>query len=272
MKKYFLKKMLVIIVLVLICVIVLKEVAIMIILEYRLDDGTTFLLKGTLKTLLILFSIYQIVKENFFNLKFIFKNIFLSIIISLTFLFFSLNHTFNKLIELKIHTSNYKNFSYLFNCLCTGFFEELFFRILIFGYCSQILYKSDKKTYYREIIVTSLLFGIMHISNFFNPEYTSVSVLNQIMLAISLGIFLQCLFLRFNNIFLNGMFHGLINYNGMKNTILFNYHSDSNNISNFSNFIQTFISMLLISIIFILPISYLLQKNQKNKLIAKVVE
>lgn len=224
-----------------------------------------FIIQAFWKLFLLLLTIYIIKKDKSFNLNYIFKNNILCLLISSLFVYLSISSTLNYMIEKKIIISNFNHYSYLFRCLGTGFFEELFFRYLIFGLICRILKTNNSKNIYKEILLTSFIFGIVHSSNFFNSNYDSFSVINQMLFAFDIGVLLQCIFIRTNNIILISIIHSLVNYNGMRNSVLFKIenHSVSQNI--IDDFLQTLITFFILGfIVFIL--GYLIIRNRKIKL------
>ncbi|HLP63209.1 CPBP family intramembrane glutamic endopeptidase [Flavobacterium sp.] len=230
-----------------------------------------FLYQLIVKVLLIFSTIYFIKKESFFNLKYVFKNNILSFLLCSLFLYFSIKNTLSSIKELNLEISNFKHFTYLFQCLSTGFFEECFFRILIFGYVCMIFKEKQTQNYYQQVILTSALFSIVHLTNIFNKEVDPYSVLNQMIFAFIFGVLLQSIFYRINNIVLNSVIHGLINYNGMVKSKLFNIVDTSSNTSVLDDFIQSLLTAIILGILIVAPITYFALKNKKNNLIIEDV-
>jgi membrane protease YdiL (CAAX protease family) len=221
------------------------------------DYQDSFESKIIFKVILIIITVVVIVKYSLFDsLKsrkfFLF---FLLISLLMTILsFFSIKHDIE---NNSLNISNYKHF--LLSCFGVGLFEELFFRIFMFSFILKILEK-DKKRLLKSIIFTSLFFGFAHFSNFFNPEYSKLSVINQSLFAFSIGILFQSLYVRFNSFIFIVTLHALTNYFGSYRTKLFEINNNMN--TNYENdFFSTLLSIAMFSIIVIL-ISYFLVRKK----------
>ena len=90
--------------------------------------------------------------------------------------------------------------------LVLGLWEELVFRGIIFSY----LLKKHKKSFHIPILISSLVFGIGHSINV--SMSSPVSVLNQVIYAIFMGLLFAALLVRTRNIWLCGLMHGLLNF------------------------------------------------------------
>lgn len=159
--------------------------------------------------------------------------------------------------------SIFDNLLFLIYCIAVGMFEELFFRIFIFFFLLKILDKKKKRLIYS-IILTSFIFGFSHLTNLLNPEFENISVINQILFAISIGIILQSIFIRTRSLILIICLHALINYHGSYKNHLYETTEILDAQSTFIDFITTFISIILFTVLIILPISYLLVKKNRN--------
>ena len=85
--------------------------------------------------------------------------------------------------------------------------EELVFRGLLQGYLFEKLYPRMQTM--NIIMLVSALFAGMHIINLVRQSY--VDVINQVIVAFYLGVFLGALMLKVKNVWLLGFIHGLIN-------------------------------------------------------------
>ncbi len=226
-----------------------------------------FLIQGILKLILLLGTLFVLKREQLINWEYTFKNLIVTSIVSLLLIYLSLQLVFSKIIDLKIKVSNYDHFSYAFNCIATGLFEEFFFRVLIFVYVCKTVSQSVNGNYFKPVLWTSFLFAVVHITGFLTGQIDIVSSINQMMFAFLIGIILQSIFFRFNNIYLVSTLHALMNYNGMINQKLFKIETHSVEGSFFDEFIQTIVTFVFIGLFVVFPILYFSLKNRKNYLI-----
>lgn len=218
------------------------------------------------KVILILITLLLLFKARFiYYIKPIIKNTLSFLIISVILIVISFNYI-NILIDNSGNVLNSKiHFEFLIYCLTIGVFEELFFRVYIYHYLHNICQKKEKNLI-QIILITSLIFGLAHISNIFNPEYIKATVINQILLAFSIGILLQSIYIRTKSIILVIAIHSLIDYFGMFKRYLLKENSTTiSDTYTFDDFITTFISLLIITLIFIIPVSYSLIKRKIKK-------
>lgn len=92
--------------------------------------------------------------------------------------------------------------------LTTGFFEEALMR----GVVLQALLKkwaSSRKGIYFAVIISSLIFGLTHIVNYFMHRETLGGCLNQMIYATFIGVFFAACVLRTQSITMAMFFHGL---------------------------------------------------------------
>lgn len=155
---------------------------------------------------------------------------------------------------------------FLISCLTTGIFEELFFRIYVFYYILKLFDEERKNKILLTLFFSSLIFGLAHITNFFNPNYVKISIINQVFFAFSLGVLFQSIYIRTKSIVFITTLHSLINYFGTYKIFLSNQVESTSDVSySFNDFLSTFISILVITLVFIIPLSYLLlRKNIVN--------
>ncbi len=231
------------------------------------DNKNIFLVKSIINLSFLLITYYLIKKDNTYEVELLFKNKILSITTSVLLIYLSIKHVNSEIVIKKITINEWIHFTYFFQCLTTGFFEEFFCRLLLFGLICNILRDYNHGNYYKEILITSLIFGLLHLSNLFNPDYDITSVINQIMFAFIIGVLLQCLLIRFKNILLTSVLHGLINYNSMANTKLFKVENPtSSSISTLEDFMQSFITFIILCII-VFVFGYFLIKKRKIEII-----
>tara|TARA_B110000503_G_scaffold28314_1_gene45414 strand:- start:126 stop:875 length:750 start_codon:yes stop_codon:yes gene_type:complete len=209
-------------------------------LEYKiLTKSILFIL-----SLSYLFIFFRIPK-NFFLKN---NNIYIFLgIISIIIFYFSLDNTFN---------NHNKLLKFVGSCLLTGSFEELFFRVFVFLSFLDFFFQ---KNLFKNIYLSSLFFGLIHLSNLFSKEIIALSVIAQVIFASVIGLFLFSLLIKTKNIIVPIIVHTAINFYGSYNNIL----NDNEIVVDYdiNNFISSLIFILIISIILI-PISILLIKSE----------
>lgn len=227
------------------------------------------LIHGCFKLTFLFVIVYFIRKESFFNWEYFFKNKILSVIVCALLIYGAISTTFNQMIQQKIAVSDYDHYSYLFVSMSTGFLEEFLFRILIFGYICKALESTSRTNHYFEVIVTGSLFAFLHFYNalYINSTYDFLGIVNQVLLATSVGIFLQSLFYRLNNIILNSIIHGILNYSGTRNTKLFGIERPADNLSIQQELLQSFAVTGLLITVLVIPVLILCVRNRENKMI-----
>ena len=225
------------------------------------------LYKGGVKFIIFCAIVFLIKKDNLIHWKYISKNNLSSLLVIIALLYFSLQHTFTKIEELKISISNLQHYSYLFQCFATGFLEEFVFRIHVFSLVCYAYKKNLEVNNFKPVLMTSFLFAIVHFTNLFNDDFDKFSVINQVMFAFVVGVILQSVFYKWNNIFLNVGIHALINYHGMAKSRLFHIQNHAPDVSDLQNFKESFIACVVLGFFIGLPIFYLSVKNRPNYLI-----
>lgn len=229
------------------------------------NDSVNQLFTVFAKCILIVLIIVLIKKARFINRAFLFRNNLLSTAIIAVFLFLSFKDTYNSVSELGFQISNYDHTMYFIKNMATGFFEELLFRVLIFAYVCAIFRSINSKSSIREVVVASLIFAFIHFTNFFNPNYEKLGVITQMFFAFSMGLILQSIFYRFNNIILIGFLHGLVNYNGMKKTFLFNIKKTEQ--IDMSDITNSLLTISLFTLFIVIPIMFFCLRKRENYLI-----
>lgn len=107
--------------------------------------------------------------------------------------------------------NNFEFFSTLLQDLVTGLEEEFAFRGVIFG---LVIYnfKDYRNKLLRIMLITSSLFGIIHLLALFNGFHQWPAVLAQVISAFMLSFLFCSLLLHTGNIVLLGLVHGLLNF------------------------------------------------------------
>lgn len=190
------------------------------------------------------------------------KNIFF-IIISIILISISYYFIDNEIKMNTVHINPLEHFLFFISCFTVGLFEELFFRIFIFYFIIKIFEKDDKKLL-KSIILTSIIFGFSHFSNLLNPDYNKLSVINQSLFAISIGIMLQSLFIRFNSLIFIVTLHALINYIGSYKSFFFEINKNINSNNETNDFFSTLFSIIVFSIITTIISYFLVRKKIAN--------
>lgn len=180
---------------------------------YQLDDtGTIALIISGAGRLLILLGFYFVFKkETFFDIKKALKNNVGVLIVIGILLFLSLRFSF-PYIGTRYSWGNLT--AYYTKCFSVGLMEEVLCRWIIFG---LVVMAYPKSNVFGQIVITSAIFALLHMSNLITGYLDIFSVLNQMIFAFLLGLFFQGLLIRFKNIILVAVLHGLINFHGMYN-------------------------------------------------------
>ncbi|MBI9056299.1 MAG: CPBP family intramembrane metalloprotease [Labilibaculum sp.] len=190
-------------------------------------------------------------------------------IISLAIILFSYFHIEGQVLLLGSDNIENENWIFLTSCLSVALFEELLFRVFVF----EILFNAlkDKMNLFKIIIISSAVFGLAHVTNFFNPNYVNLSVINQIVMTFGAGVLLQSIYIRLNSITCVILLHTLINYFGMYKSKLLPSKEIDNIVAtevhySLSEFFSTFLTLSIMIVILVLPISILLiRRNHRNK-------
>jgi membrane protease YdiL (CAAX protease family) len=230
---------------------------------YQLDDtGPPALLISGVGRLLLLFGFYlAFKKESFFDLKKILKNnMGVSIVVGLL-LFLSLQFS---LPYTGIRYSGVNLTAFYIKCFSVGFSEEVLCRWIIFG---LVIVAYPQRKVFGQIIIASALFALLHIGNLITGDLDIFSTLNQMLFAFLMGLFLQGLFIRFKNIILIGVLHGLINFHGMYNSI-FKLETQLLEEDPLMDVIQTQIVFGIMCIVFLFILHLTMKKDDVNRLYA----
>jgi membrane protease YdiL (CAAX protease family) len=102
--------------------------------------------------------------------------------------------------------------------ISTGLFEEILFRGVVLTVMLQ-KWGSTQKGIYQSVIVSSLIFGLLHITNFFMGRYTLLAAAAQTVYALLFGVFFAAGRLRNNSIWPVIILHAVFNMCGSLNEI-----------------------------------------------------
>lgn len=97
---------------------------------------------------------------------------------------------------------------YVFSMLVTGFTEELVFRGVIYNTISECFDTYSKKSVYISMIISSIIFGLMHMSNIFSGVSVAGAIV-QAGCAFGVGLYFCAIYVRCNNIWSVIVLHGL---------------------------------------------------------------
>lgn len=216
-----------------------------------------FIIDFSLKLSLFAVTVY-LIKKNSFEFKKLNNNKIVTGLIIIFLAYLSYKNVLSKGLEYGIIIS-YKNlFFYSLTNIFTGFFEEFFFRILIFGLVYKLI---SPKNLFLCTIITSLIFSLVHLENIFLSSYNISDVLFQIIAAFGIGLFFQLLVINAKNIYFVGFLHALVNFNGMLKKNFFNVSKVQEVSTGFDY--ETLIILSILLIVSLL-IAYFNLKNKKT--------
>lgn len=229
---------------------------------YQLDDtGTTALIISGAGKLLILLGFYlAFKKEAFFDVKKVLRNNVGVLVVVGLLLFLSLRFSL-PYVGIRYSWGNLT--AYYTKCFSVGLMEEVLCRWIIFG---LVVVAYPKRSVFWQIVITSAIFALLHLGNFITGYLDLFSVLNQIIYAFLLGLLFQGLFIRFRNIILVAVFHGLVNFHGMYNSI---FKLEDNSIvegNPVTDMVQTQIFFGIICLILLLILRFTMKKEDVKRL------
>ena len=194
---------------------------------------------------------------NIFAKDFFLKNSKFYFVLSLVLVFWAVKSSIKDL-EVLSDLDRLQHSFFLTYYLAVGVFEELFFRILIFGFFIRLF---PKKNVFYTMLITSSFFALFHVLNLFDSNVIKVSVINQILYAFAVGLIFQSLLIKLKNIIFIATLHGLLNYKMMFATEFLGKESTSGGALNAESFISSLILFVLLNLLIALPISYLTFKT-----------
>jgi len=224
-------------------------------------DILTDIVRLCFSAIVLFFSIkYKLLKIDFLKSNIVLTLIFIFIVCTL-----SINYVINEVTHQSSfnNNNNNKHLIYIISSFAPSLFEELLFRLFLFAGLYKYLYSFKLPKFTRTVIITSIIFALSHSINFSNPEYVQLSVIAQVLFAFGVGLFLQSLFIRYRNILIPIIIHGIINYIGMYKSQLIQTSRATEAGSYTLNdlFITLFVFSVII-IIFVLPITYFSLKHK----------
>lgn len=205
------KKMLTSVVIALLFVASIKTIGIAI--KAFCPDDNNLVILGLVKEILCMVTAFIILfcthKQNILNgtmsgfAKGISAGGFLCVSMVLVFISFLLN---DFSVEKVLPISNIMIF--VLSMLVTGFTEEIIFRGVIYHTINECFDTHSKKSVYISIIISSIIFGLMHMSNIISGVSVT-GALVQSACAFGVGLYLCAIYVRCNNIWSVIILHGL---------------------------------------------------------------
>jgi membrane protease YdiL (CAAX protease family) len=233
---------------------------------YLDDELTEFLLyKSVFKLTLALVALAVLVRLGLFYVNDINRNKIISSISIILLLFLSINYVTNN-IAIPLLSNSHTLF--LLSTITTGLFEEIFNRLLVFGmiYCYLDQLKTNS-LYFKAVLLSSIVFGILHLSNLLDSDYDKLSVINQAILATGVGFLLQVLLVRIKNLIFIIFLHSTMNYLGSYRIIQeFNYENQSKFLEMSSFEIAFNLAMFAIISCVLILIGYVILNSTRNRL------
>ncbi len=139
----------------------------------------------------------------------------------------------------------------ILSCLCVGIFEEVVFRGLALGMLLKAWNKSRKEIYFS-VIISSLLFGLVHIQNYLSGNAELLTTLCQIGYSTCIGVMLSAILIRCDfSLWWCSILHALFNIaNDFEKVASYNVVSNAPSI-NSVNYLSELLNMLLFLPLFI---------------------
>ncbi len=227
-----------------------------------LDQSNELILGVKLIQKIILIVIAYAVIRKFGLLKNIQNKNRLAGFIGILILAYSIYSVHNSTLEV---SWGHKSLFFIF-CILVSIFEELLFRIFVYFNFSRIL---KKKKIFIIVILSSLIFGLAHLTNIFSMDIVNITIINQIVFAFGIGMILQTLYIKFKNIILLYALHASINVLGSYKSRL-DLNERIEETLQFRDFLFSFLGLIFIVFIILCPIIYLLLKNHKREVTIEV--
>lgn len=160
---------------------------------------------------------------------------------------------------------------FFIKALSVGLLEEITFRSLF----QSLIIKKYYASYgiYFCVIITSLLFGLGHIINLVNLNYSLIGVLSQVVMAFCVGFLFSSILIATQNIYPVVLIHALNHFSTFIAELLPQYFNNTTTPPNNSSILEIIGSLVITLLIFglptILPSIYILNKFKPNlKLLA----
>ncbi|MBD3425137.1 MAG: CPBP family intramembrane metalloprotease [Candidatus Latescibacteria bacterium] len=156
--------------------------------------------------------------------------------------------------------------------LSSGLFEEILFRGLILGILLYNFYDS-KRGILKSVIISSLIFGLIHIVNIWTENQTVKGSFNQVYAAFCLGVMYSAVYLKTGSIIILGVLHSISNFFASISELV-EPGSIIYSLSTEKTVVEIIISNVLILIIFGLPlvIGLCILKQTNKRDIAHIIQ
>lgn len=227
------------------------------------DSGTmAMLISGLGKLLLLLGFCLAFKKETFFDVKKVLRNNVGVLLVVGLLLFLSLRFSI-PYIGIRYSWENLT--AYYTKCFSVGLMEEVLCRWIIFG---LVVVAYPKRSVFWQIVTASAIFALLHIGNLITGYLDIFSVLNQMIFAFLLGLLFQGLLIRFKNIVLVALLHGLVNFHGMYNSV---FKLEDNSMlegNSVTDMVQTQIFFGIICLVLLLILRFTMKKEDIKGLYA----
>lgn len=160
---------------------------------------------------------------------------------------------------------NFLNFiSLILFCLSIGLFEEFLCRGWLLNEFLE-RFGSTKKGVISSLIASSVIFGLMHLTNIFATTYTVTMVILQIINAVALGFFLSSLYYKTKNIWSVIFYHAFWDFAIMLSEYNLLAECEYSGAMSTPYLVFLSISLLLSSIYFIISSILILKSDDKTK-------
>lgn len=150
---------------------------------------------------------------------------------------------------------------FLLKSITIGVLEEIVFRGLIQSIIVRHV-QNEKKNIFMGVVLASVIFGLAHIINLDNPNYTFQGVISQIFAATCLGTLFGTILLRTRNIYPIILIHSLISFFSLIGTLFPNYFVSDSRVQTST---ETVVSLIFTGVLFgsAFIIAVFLMKNFK---------
>lgn len=102
---------------------------------------------------------------------------------------------------------------FILYCLSVGLFEELIFRVIIFSFLAD-LFSKDKKGFLKTFVLSSVIFGIVHLMNILSGASVPATLLQVVYTTLTGGLFAFA-FIKTQNVLFAAFIHALYNFCGL---------------------------------------------------------
>ena len=102
----------------------------------------------------------------------------------------------------------------IISMFAVGFFEEVLFRGLVLNYILDVFGRDTRKNVITAVLISSLLFGLVHITNVLFMGTSISTAATQAVLSIFSGLGFSAIYLRSKSLYSAMFVHGLMDING----------------------------------------------------------